>query len=162
MVSFLLKPRCPLYFCQAHGRCVAMRVQKKCKLAGIFLGVIGVPPTNFTLKSIICECADASQECDGPAFHMLASTRVSKKVANTYRELDRIRLSTPQALVHCFHQRTTIQTERWAPTTVLYWDNLCLTQFTSTLKHVDVSVGIDLEYTWDIDIPQYNIPPRIA
>ena len=57
----LVEASLAIYFCR-HGRCIATRVPKKCKLARISFGVIGVPPTNFTLKSIICERTDASQE----------------------------------------------------------------------------------------------------
>ena len=69
MVSFLLKPRGPYTFVEHMVSALRRESKKKCKSAGIFLGVIGVPPTNFTLKSIICEHTDASQERNGPAFH---------------------------------------------------------------------------------------------
>ena len=64
----LVEASLAIYFCR-HGRCIVTRVPKKCKLARISFGVIGVPPTNFTLKSIICERTDALQERNGLAFH---------------------------------------------------------------------------------------------
>ena len=69
MVSVLLKPRWPYTFVDTIGAS-RRESQKNANWPEFFSGDWS-PPTNFTLKNIICERADASQERDGPAFHSI-------------------------------------------------------------------------------------------